>query len=301
MKRVDWVRGGALTGPAGERVFYRVDGAGPTLLFAHGFPTSSHDYAPIIARLKDRYRCVSFDFLGFGASDKPKRTYSYALQHEALARVAEAAGVSEAVLVAHDYAVTLAQDFVGGSREAPFTLQGVVFLNGGLDPAQHRARPIQRFLATRAGAWLGPLVMGRRAVLGALGEVFVRREALDDDDVWASITDGGGLAVMPRLLHYIAERRPRRDELIQALRKPQVPIAFAWGMGDPVSGAHVIEALQPIPSTATLRALDGVGHYPQLEAPAEVASFLDEVVRGWAIASWSTRGADRPGQPGAPG
>jgi len=42
----EWVRGGVFTGSAGERVFYRVDGAGPTLLFAHGFPTSSVGPAP---------------------------------------------------------------------------------------------------------------------------------------------------------------------------------------------------------------------------------------------------------------
>ncbi len=197
VKRVDGVRGGELTGPEGERVFYRVDGVRPARQFARGSPMSSHDHAPIIAWLKDRKRCVTLDFLGFGASDKPKRTYSDALQHGALARVAQAAGVSEAVLVAHDYAVTLAQDFVGGSRQAPFALKGVVFVNGGLDPAQHRARPIQRFLATAVAAWLGPRVIGRRAVLGALGEVFVRRDALDDDSVWASVTDAGGPAVMP--------------------------------------------------------------------------------------------------------
>jgi pimeloyl-ACP methyl ester carboxylesterase len=281
MKRIDWIRGGALTGPAGERIFYRVDGAGPTLLFAHGFPTCSHDYAPLIGLLQDRYRCVSFDFLGFGGSDKPRRTYSYALQHEALARVAVAAGVSEAVLVAHDYAVTVGQDFVGGSRPAPFALKGVVFLNGALDPAEHRARPIQRFLASRLGAAVGPLLLGRRAVLGALRQILVRRDALDDDDVWASITEGGGLAVMPRLLHYIAERRARRDELLRALSQPSVPLAFAWGMDDPVSGAHLMAALQPMLHDAPQRLLQGVGHSPQLEAAAEVATFVDETVTAW--------------------
>ena len=119
MNRAEWVGGGTWTRRAGERIFYRVDGDGPTLLFAHGFPTSSHDYARVIGRLRARYRCVSFDFLGFGASDKPRRTYSYALQHEVLANVVAATGTSAAFLVAHDYAVTLAQDLVGGIQQAP--------------------------------------------------------------------------------------------------------------------------------------------------------------------------------------
>lgn len=281
MKRVDWVRGGAFFGPTRERIFYRVEGTGPTLVFAHGFPTSSHDAEPLIARLRSRYRCVSFDFLGFGASDKPQRDYSYALQHEVLARVVEATQVSEAVLIAHDYAVTLAQDYVGGSRPAPFALGGVVFLNGALDPAHHRARPIQRFLMTRLGAALGPFMLGRSSVMASLRKVVVRADTLDADDVWASITEGGGLAIMPRLLHYIGERRQRRDELLEALRTPRVPIAFAWGMDDPVSGAHVFEALAPALGDAPRRLLRGVGHYPQLEAPDEVATFIDETVTTW--------------------
>ncbi len=244
MSWLEWVRGGTFTGSPGERVFYRVDGAGPTLLFAHGFPTSSHDWAKVIGQLSHRHRCVSFDFLGFGASDKPRRAYSYALQHEVLERVVVAAGVSRAVLVAHDYAVTLGQDLASGTRKPPLDLEGVIFLNGALEPSQHRTRPIQRFLATRVGRLVGPTVLGRRAVLSALRAVMARPEALDDDEVWASITAAGGLAVMPRLLHYLAERRARRDELVEALRSPRVPIAFAWGWTTR-SRAHTCSRLWP--------------------------------------------------------
>ncbi|MBK8314586.1 MAG: alpha/beta fold hydrolase [Acidobacteria bacterium] len=73
MNRQAWVDGGQTTRLGEERIWFRVDGAGPTLLFAHGFPTSSRDYAPIIEHLAKTYRCVSFDFLGFGESSKPRR------------------------------------------------------------------------------------------------------------------------------------------------------------------------------------------------------------------------------------
>lgn len=280
MNRHDWLSGGQTVAFGPERIWYRVDGAGPTLLFAHGYPTSSHDYAPIIAPLANKYRCVSFDFLGFGASSKPRRAYSYALQHEVLAKVVAAAGVTRALLVAHDYAVTLGQDFFAQTPRAPFALDGVIFLNGGLDPAQHRARPIQRFLASPVGRWIGPSLMSRRTVLRALGEVLVRKERLPADDVWDSIAGNGGLAVMPRLLHYIAERRARRDALVASLRVA-VPKAFAWGLDDPVSGAHMLDAVRPLVAAAPMLALRGVGHYPQLEAPDDVARFIDATATLW--------------------
>jgi pimeloyl-ACP methyl ester carboxylesterase len=218
MNRRDWVSGGKHVAFGDERIWYRVDGDGrPTLLFTHGYPTSSHDYAAIIEALSKRYRCVSFDFLGFGASSKPRRAYSYPLQHQVLAKVVETTGVSRAVLVAHDYAVTLGQDFLAQTPSAPFTPEGVIFLNGALDPAQHRARPIQRFLASPVGRLVGARLLSRSAVFRALREVLVRKDQLDEDAAWEAITSDGGLAVMPRLLHYIAERRGRRDALVSAL------------------------------------------------------------------------------------
>jgi pimeloyl-ACP methyl ester carboxylesterase len=283
--RSAWLAGGRLASLGAERIWYRVDGAGPTLLFAHGYPTSSHDYAPVIARLAARYRCVSFDFLGFGASSKPRRDYSYPLQHQALAAVVAAAGVTRAVLVAHDYAVTVGQDLLAGTPAPPFALDGVVFMNGALDPAQHRARPIQRLLATPMGARLGRLVMRRAVVLRALRAILVRGETLPDDDVWESITSGGGLRVMPRLLHYIAERRGRRDALIAALANARVPVGFVWGLDDPVSGRHVLEAVRPLVTGAPVRELPGIGHYPQLEAPDEVAAFIDQTAAAWVAAA----------------
>jgi pimeloyl-ACP methyl ester carboxylesterase len=279
-----WVAGGRTAQLGTERIWYRVDGAGPTLLFAHGYPTSSHDYAPVIAQLAARYRCVSFDFLGFGASSKPRRDYRYPLQHEVLATVVAAAGVTRATLVVHDYAVTLGQDFLAGTPPPPLALDGVVFLNGGIDPAQHRARPIQRMLATRIGAVLGPRLLSRRTLLRALREVLVRQDRLPEDDVWASITSNGGLCVIPRLLHYMAERRPRRDALVAALAPSAIPRAFVWGMDDPVSGRHVLDAVRPLVGDAPIRELPGIGHYPQLEAPDEVAAFIDRTAAAWLTA-----------------
>ncbi len=275
-----WVAGGRRIALGDEHVWYRVDGDGPTLLFAHGYPTSSHDFAPIIAVLAKTYRCVSFDFLGFGASAKPKRDYDYALQHQVLARVTADADVRRAVFVVHDYAVTLGQDFLAGTPRAPFALDGVIFMNGGVDPAQHRARVIQRFLTTRFGRVVGPRIMGRKAVMRSLSAIFARKECLPADDAWAAMSSDDGIAVLPRLLHYMAERRRRRDALIAALASV-TPRAFIWGIDDPVSGGHMLEAIRPHAAGALFRELPGVGHYPQLEAPEEVASFIAETASAW--------------------
>ena len=66
-----WWAGGSFVEIGGHRYFTRVAGEGETLVFLHGFPTSSHDWADVFLDLAHDHRCITFDYLGYGASDKP--------------------------------------------------------------------------------------------------------------------------------------------------------------------------------------------------------------------------------------
>lgn len=68
----DWLSGGLRVRlpQLGREVFCRLEGAGPLVTLVHGFPTSSHDWAPVLPYLSGRTTLV-LDLLGFGDSDKP--------------------------------------------------------------------------------------------------------------------------------------------------------------------------------------------------------------------------------------
>ncbi|HUH72275.1 MAG TPA: haloalkane dehalogenase [Mycobacterium sp.] len=53
------------------RIHYIDEGEGPPILLCHGNPTWSFLYRNIIAALRDRFRCIAADYLGFGLSDRP--------------------------------------------------------------------------------------------------------------------------------------------------------------------------------------------------------------------------------------
>jgi haloalkane dehalogenase len=60
--------------PRGHGRVYARDykGAGPAFVLMHGFPDNLHIYDDLIPYLvASGRRVVTFDFLGFGASDKP--------------------------------------------------------------------------------------------------------------------------------------------------------------------------------------------------------------------------------------
>ncbi len=64
------------------RVHFIDEGAGPPILFCHGNPTWSFLYRNIITRLRDRFRCIAPDYLGFGLSDRPTG-YGYTVEEHA--------------------------------------------------------------------------------------------------------------------------------------------------------------------------------------------------------------------------
>jgi len=79
-------------------------GAGPALVLMHGFPDNLHIWDDLVPYLiASGRRVVTFDFLGFGASDKPaSAAYSFKQQLGDLEAVVEGLGLGKIVPVAHD-------------------------------------------------------------------------------------------------------------------------------------------------------------------------------------------------------
>jgi haloalkane dehalogenase len=53
------------------RVHHIDEGSGPPILFCHGNTTWSFLYRQLVRQLRDRFRCVVVDYLGFGLSERP--------------------------------------------------------------------------------------------------------------------------------------------------------------------------------------------------------------------------------------
>lgn len=89
-------------------VFYREAGHkdAPTILLLHGFPTSSHQYRGLIARLADKYHVVAPDLPGFGFSDTPDaKSFGYTFDHlaEVMENFTDAIGLTRYAIYVFDY------------------------------------------------------------------------------------------------------------------------------------------------------------------------------------------------------
>lgn len=62
--------------PQPIRSAFSVEGEGPTVVMIHGIGASRHSWDGLVARMRDRYRCVSYDLRGHGKSPLPPTPYT---------------------------------------------------------------------------------------------------------------------------------------------------------------------------------------------------------------------------------
>jgi pimeloyl-ACP methyl ester carboxylesterase len=263
----------------GHRIFFRVEGSGEPLLLIHGFPTASWDWAPMWPELVKRYRVMTLDMIGFGLSAKPRDfRYSLMAQADLFGAFLVREKVTKYRLVAHDMGDSVAQELLARQRgDAPAKIVSTCLLNGGLFPEAHHPVIAQRLLASP----LGPL-FARVSRYGLFARSMKRiwgSTAPSEDELramWQLVTESDGLRVMPKLIGYLAERRANRERWAGALVEPPCPVRLIDGPLDPVAGADIIERYRELVPNADVVVLDGVGHYPQVEAPDRVLAAVLE-------------------------
>ena len=273
----EWAAAGARIEHRGHSIFYRDEGgSGATLLLVHGFPTASWDWHRVWPGLRERFRLIAPDLIGFGFSDKPPR-YAYSTDDQAdlIERLLERLDPGPVHLLAHDYGDTVAQELLARMaerRDGTPGLLSVCFLNGGLFPETLRPLMIQRLMLTPLGGLLTRLYT-RRAFARSFRSIFGPATVPSDEEIehyWSLMQAGGGRRMLHRLIRYMPERKRYRERWVGALQRARIPLRLIDGAVDPISGAHMAARYRELVPDADVVLLDGIGHYPQMEAPGDV-------------------------------
>jgi pimeloyl-ACP methyl ester carboxylesterase len=268
--RLDW---------KGNSIFLRRGGDmhAPALLLLHGFPTSSLDWLPLWDDLIRDHWLLAPDFLGFGFSDKPANfNYSINVQADIAEDMAIKSGARNVHIIAHDYGVSVAQELLARMHESNRRLRvlSCCFLNGGLLASQHRPRPIQTLMAGRFGRLISRF-MTRQRFAKNFCDIFgpgTQPSADELDAYWYCISQQNGHKLSHKLLHYMADRRAKAARWTDVLVNTPAPLALINGSLDPVSGAHMADAVAALNPAVSITRLETIGHYPQIEAPEAVLS-----------------------------
>lgn len=262
-----------------HHVFYQRGGTGEPLLMIHGFPTASWDWCWISRNFVDRFHMLLPDLLDYGLSlNASKKPCSVIQQADMIEALMAHRNLADAHILAHDLGDTVAQELIARHNESTlsFRIKSVILLNGGLIPDLHRPRPAQKLLAGPFGP-LFARIAPKGKMLAGLAEVFgssTRPEGRQLDDMWPVITGVNGRGAMARRIRYMAERRQHAERWVGAIRDAKLPMMMINGIDDPVSGGHAADGFAKLVPKAKLARLPGIGHFPQIEAPAAVSELV---------------------------
>lgn len=278
----EWKESGRYFEDGGLSVFYHREGRGETLLCLHGFPTSSFDYHKIWKELTGRFDVVAFDMIGFGFSLKPADWgYTTFDQTDVLRQLLKYLGLAKVHILAHDHGNTITQELLARDAEGrlEFEIASVCFMNGALFPETHRPIFAQKVLISPIGSVFGRLIpdaVFKKNLARVFGPA-TRPSERELEDHLALFKNNGGKRIAHRLIRYMAERKKYRTRWVAPLEDLALPFRFIDGLADPVSGEHLVKRFREVlPRLSDIVELEGIGHFPHLECPAEVLSaYLD--------------------------
>jgi pimeloyl-ACP methyl ester carboxylesterase len=270
------------------RVYARdYKGVGPAFVLMHGFPDNLHIYDDLIPYLvAGGRRVVTFDFLGFGASDKPSGAiYSFKQQLGDLDAVVEVLGLDKIVPVAHDSSGPAAINF---AIEHPERVDSVCMLNSVYadGPTVHWPELIELFATPSFKALTGAILQspeqfgwllnwqkqGFQDVLTesqkAHYEAFLY--PLIADNFLKQPSSAPAFAQMTaQFFNEIARNTARLPEL-EAL---DIPVKLIWGETDPYLTVAMAEDRRSHLKHGSLHVLPG-GHWLQVDIPEQVARVM---------------------------
>jgi pimeloyl-ACP methyl ester carboxylesterase len=285
----DWQDRGRLQEVGGRRVFVLevpadVERYEPLILL-HGFPSSSFDWRHVIDALASERRVITFDFLGFGLSDKPSGIrYSLFDQATLAEEVVRSFGIEAAAVVSHDMGDSVAAELYARSIEGtlPFDVTRRVLTNGSVYIEMAHLSPGQQMLlAMNDEALPVEIAPTEETFAASIAAIFGDTPAQPDElhAQWELLAKQDGQTILPRTIRYIEERREHEERWISALREHPSPILLAWGDRDPIAVFAMAERfVEERPGTPLVR-LEGVGHFPMIEAPGAVYDAIQRAIR----------------------
>lgn len=253
---------------------------GPSIVLLHGFPDSLHLYDRVVTPLARSRHVISFDFLGWGDSDKPiGHVYNVASLRRDLEAVMEHFDLNEIVLVAHDAS---GQPVIDWALDHPLQVAGLVLLNTYYGPMEGLLAPEAINLFSTPGLrrditiWMANHSDARwqAGVTEQLEKFIVTNEPRA---TYLSLFAYQALQIRPAFFGLNAVLRDeveQRASETQRLRLFDRPVRIAFGAADPYLNTGIAQQFAMLFPKADLHLINDAGHYVQLDQPETVAELI---------------------------
>lgn len=262
----------------------------PTVVFLHGLGNSWHFWAPTIAVVGQKFRCLAVDMPGFGASTKPATVSRAGMVAEIADLVAGVTDPDQSVVVCgHSLGALVAMELVHALERR---VVGEFLVGAGLDrliamlsqPGRHLSSPRALMglgVQITMGTVPSPPAIRRRVLRSAqarrllLSRYVHAPEQLHPDLVDFALTGIGRLATLR------TANLAQSYNLAEVASKPRGhPVVLVGGTKDRQSPSDDTIELATAMGADRIHLLEDVGHWPMLEAPGTFARTLSDTIGG---------------------
>ena len=267
-----------------HRIYVReYNGGEPAIILMHGFPDNLHLYDRVVPCLSPPRRVVTFDFLGWGASDKPAG-YAYTATNQMLDldAVIKQLKLRQVVLVAHDASGPPAIDW---ALAQPEQVAALVLLNTyycemptlrSPEAIWLFSTPVVRSVARPVSKMFDHLIF-RRMYWWQVGEFFRDAEVRDEFVPLLYQQFDATPSTRPAFFRLNEDLVPTirsRSKMIPKLREFKRPVRIIFGAADPYLNKGVAQKFNELFPTSDLFLLPGARHFVQMDEPREVATLI---------------------------
>jgi len=258
-------------------------GEEPAIILMHGFPDNLHLYDRLVSFLAPQRRVVVFDFLGWGASDKPLGyPYTHQNQEGDLDAVIKQLHLGPVVLVAHDASGPPAIDWV---LHHPDQVAALVLLNTyycampTLRPPEAIflfSTPLIRNIARPISGMFNHLIF-RRMYWWQVGGFFRDAEIRNQFVPLLYQQFDAEPSARPaffRLNEDLLATVRTRTKVASKLKDLQRPVRIIFGASDPYLNKGVAQKFHELFPKSDLFLLPTARHFVQMDEPEEVARLL---------------------------
>jgi pimeloyl-ACP methyl ester carboxylesterase len=256
-------------GGRGFKIHYVEQGAGPSVVFAHGIVMDHTMYLPQFEDLPDAYRCIAWDMRGHGNSECPPGPWS--IQDI----VVDLVGFIEATNAAPCHLVGMSTGGMAALRLAiqrEDLLRSLVLIDTNAEAESPESAELYRGFQAAIAADDGVSEeLARNTVPLLYGQAYIEREPDAIEIHVDRVCDMPGTAVIEGLRALIG--RPSLTDRLADIRVPTLVIHGEEDAAIPVDGA--VRMAGAIPG-AELERIAGAGHTTPLEAPDAVNRALTQ-------------------------
>ena len=275
----------------GHEVTYRMGGDGPAILLIHGMAGSSRTWKDVTERLVGDHTVIAPDLLGHGESAKPMGDYSLGAFASGIRDLLGVIGVERCTVVGQSLGGGVAMQL---AYQHPELVDRLVLVgSGGLG---REVNWMLRLLTLPGAELLMPVVFPRfladkgDGVNRFLHQKGIRAPHLGE--MWRAYSSLSGAENRSAFLRTLRAVVDPGGQTVSALDRiylaSGLPTLIIWGDEDPIIPIEHAYAAQGAIEGSRLEGMEGCGHFPHVEDPAQFVAIREDFIATTEPASTHT-------------